>query len=173
MSNPLFSKLLKPDSGVSLWITTILVLIVVFYNPILGLFGFLALVYLLFHNWRTNRQRQKKMQRYIEELYSDIDAAARYAILNLPMPLTMLDFDGRISWYNSKFSEMLGMKDLLGLDLEELVHHFDLEKILQDKELVEVKVSEKYYHIYANIIKMDPDQNRFTIMLYWIDNDHG
>lgn len=169
MSNPLLSKLLKPDSGVSLWITTILVLIVVFYNPILGLFGVLALVYLLFHNWRTNRQRQKKMQRYIEELYSDIDAAARYAILNLPMPLTMLDFDGRISWYNSKFSEMLGMKDLLGLELEALVHHFDLDKILQEKELVEVKISEKYYHIYANIIKMDQDQNRFTIMLYWID----
>lgn len=170
MSNPLLSKLLKPDSGVSFWITTALVVIVVFYNPWLGMLGVLALVYLLFHNWRSNRQRQKRMQRYIEELYSDIDSAARYAILNLPMPLTMLDFDGRISWYNSKFSELLGMKDLLGIDIEEAVHHFDMEKLLENKELIDVKMGERYYRIYANLIKMDSDANRFTIMLYWIDN---
>lgn len=169
MSNPLLSKLLKPESGLSLWITSVLVLIVVFYNPLLGIIGILALVYLLFHNWQSNRQRQKKMQKYIEELYSDMDSAARYAILNMPVPLTMLDFDGRISWYNSKFSEMLGMKDLLGVNLEELVHQFDVEKILQNKELIDVKIGEKYYRTYSNIIKMDSDQSRYTIMLYWID----
>lgn len=169
MSNPLLSKLLKPESGLSLWITSVLVLIVVFYNPLLGVLGILALLYLLFHNWQSNRQRQKKMQKYIEELYSDMDSAARYAILNMPVPLTMLDFDGRISWYNSKFSEMLGMKDLLGVNLEELVHHFDVEKILQNKELIDVKIGEKYYRTYSNIIKMDSDQSRYTIMLYWID----
>lgn len=170
MSNPLLSKLLKPDSGISFWITAALVVIVLFYNPWLGILGVLSLVYLLFHNWRSNRQRQKRMQRYIEELYSDIDSAARYAILNLPMPLTMLDFDGRISWYNSKFSELLGMKDLLGMDIEEAVHHFDMEKLLENKELIDVKMGERYYRIYANLIKMDSDANRFTIMLYWIDN---
>lgn len=169
MSNPILSKLLKPESGLSLWITSILVLIVVFYNPALGALGILALLYLLFHNWQSNRQRQKKMQKYIEELYSDMDSAARYAILNMPVPLTMLDFDGRISWYNSKFSEMLGMKDLLGVNLEELVHYFDVEKILENKELIDVKIGEKYYRTYSNIIKMDSDQSRYTIMLYWID----
>ncbi len=169
MSNPLLSKLLKPESGLSLWITGVLVLIVVFYNPILGFLGILALVYLLFHNWQSNRLRQKKMQKYIEELYSDMDSAARYAILNMPVPLTMLDFDGRISWYNSKFAEMLGTKDLLGVNLEEMVHHFDVEKILQNKELIDVKIGEKYYRTYSNIIKMDSDQTRYTIMLYWID----
>lgn len=169
MSNPILSKLLKPESGLSLWITSILVLIVVFYNPILGALGIIALLYLLFHNWQSNRQRQKKMQKYIEELYSDMDSAARYAILNMPVPLTMLDFDGRISWYNSKFSEMLGMKDLLGVNLEELVHYFDVEKILENKELIDVKIGEKYYRTYSNIIKMDSDQSRYTIMLYWID----
>lgn len=169
MSNPLLSKLLKPESGLSLWITSILVLIVVFYNPILGACGVIALVYLLFHNWQSNRQIQKKMQKYIEELYSDMDSAARYAILNMPVPLTMLDFDGRISWYNSKFADMLGTKDLLGANLEELVHHFDIDKILQNKELIDVKIGEKYYRTYSNVIKMDSDQTRYTIMLYWID----
>lgn len=170
MHNPILNKLLMPDSKVSFWITTVLVAIVVFYNPWLGILGVLALLYLLFYNWRSNRQRQKRMERYIEDLYTDIDSAARYAILNLPIPLTMLDFDGKISWYNSKFSDMIGMKDLLGVDIEEAVHHFDLEKLMENKELHDVKMGERFYKIYANVIKMDEDSNRYTIMIYWIDN---
>lgn len=170
MHNPLLSKLLKPDAGLSFGITAALVIALIYYNPWLGLLGLVGLVYMILHSWRTNRQRQKRMQHYLEELYSDIDSAARYAILNLPMPLTMLDGEGRISWYNSKFADLIGVKDLLGMAIEDAVHHFDLEKLLANKELMDVKMGDRYYRIYANVIKMDEDTNRFTIMLYWIDN---
>ncbi len=107
-----FSKLFKSDTRLYLWIIFFMVFIIALYEPFLGIVGTLVLVYLLYYNWRSGRQKNKRWQRYIETLSSDIDSAARYAILNLPIPLTLVDLDGKISWYNSKVHRYGGPKRL-------------------------------------------------------------
>jgi len=168
MSGNKFSKLLKPDTKIYLWIITILVAILALYNIKVGIFGVLILVYLQFYNWRSNKQRNKRWQKYIENLSSDIDSAARYAILNLPMPLTLIDFDGKITWYNSKFSESIDSKDILGQNITKVVPHFEVEKAIKGEELISIKLREKYYDVLSNVVKIS-EEERYIMMLYWID----
>ncbi len=170
MGNAKFLKLFKPDAKIYLGIIGVLVLILMFYNPYIGAVGVLVLIYLNVYAWRSSRQRNKRWQKYIEELSSDIDSAARYAILNLPIPLTLVDFDGRITWYNSKFSEIIDERELIGSELEGVVPSLDLDEILNKNETPDVKVGERFYKVYANVVKTDEkDASRVIVMLYWID----
>lgn len=170
MGNPMLSKLLKPDSRIYLWITAVLVAIIFYYNWYIGTAGVLALLYLLFYNWKSSRAQLNRWQKYIEDLSSDIDSAARYAILNLPMPLVIVDFECKISWYNSKFLEMVSQKDLVGVVLTSIVNGFDIDLLLEKGELTDVKVGEKYYRVHVNVVKgNEADVNKPTIMIYWIE----
>lgn len=170
MGNSKFLKLFKPDAKIYLWIIGILIVLLMYYNQIIGALGVLLLIYLNVFNWRSSRQRNKRWQKYIEELSSDIDSAARYAILNLPMPLTLVDFDGRITWYNSKFSDIVDERELIGAELEAIIPSIDMEEIINLHEINDVKVADRFYRVFGNIVKTDEnDASRFIVMLYWID----
>lgn len=170
MGSSKFLRLLKPDARIYLWIIGALVLILMFYNIYIGLLGVGVFIYLNVYAWRSSRQSNKRWQKYIEDLSSDIDSAARYAILNLPIPLTLVDFDGKVTWYNSKFSEIIEETELIGADLSEMVPSLNLDEILNQNDAPDVKVGERYYKVYANIVKADEkDASRVIVMLYWID----
>lgn len=170
MGNSKFLKLFKPDAKIYLWIIGVLVIMLMYYNIYIGTLGILLLIYLNVYNLRSSRQRNKRWQKYIEDLSSDIDSAARYAILNLPMPLTLVDFDGRITWYNSKFSDIVEERELIGSELEKSVPTLDMDEIINRGEALDVKVGERYYRVYGNIVKTEEkDASRFIMMLYWID----
>lgn len=165
-------KLLIPDTKIYLWIITLFVGIIASYNLIIGGFGIILLVYLVYYNWKTQHDRKESWTRYIEGLSYDIDSAAKHAILNLPIPLVMIEFDGSISWYNSKFTEMLEAKEILEMNIEELMPGFKVDNILNDKKdmIIEVTINDRHYKGLYNIVKIAEDSDeRYIIMLYWID----
>jgi len=170
MGHNKFSKLFKNDTRLYLWIIVLMVLIIAVYEPFLGIVGSLLLIYLLYYNWRSGRQKNKRWQNYIETLSSDIDSAARYAILNLPIPLTLVDLDGKISWYNSKFSDMVDQKDLLGSEIDRIVPTLEFDELLSGEDASSIKISESMYRVLSNVVKIgDKTDERYIMMLYWID----
>jgi len=141
-------------------------------NIYVGLVGVMTLLYLIYYNWRTNRERKKKWQNYIESFSSNIDSAARYAILNLPLPLVLVDLDGTVSWYNSKFGELFESKEILEQNIEKIVPSIEVEKMVENESLEqEIKIGDKVYRIIHNVVKIDGEKNteRYIMMLYWID----
>ena len=141
-----------------------------YYNIGVGIIGTLLFVYLIFHNWRTNRARDKRWKKYIEELSSNIDSAARYAILNLPLPLTLVDFDGKITWYNSKFSEIVTEDDLIGSEVKDVVADVNVDRLINGEELGEIKIGDRVYNLLSSITEMgEGKESRYILMLYWID----
>ena len=165
-------KLLIPDTKIYLWIITLFVGIIASYNLIIGGLGIILLIYLVYYNWKTQHDRKESWTRYIEGLSYDIDSAAKHAILNLPIPLVMIEFDGSISWYNSKFTEMLEAKEILEMNIEELMPGFKVDNILNDKKdmIIEVTINDRHYKGLYNIVKIAEDgDERYIIMLYWID----
>ncbi len=172
MNNNKFLKILIPNTNIYLWIIGILVTFIFTYNLYLGLMGLTLLAYLIYYNWKTNHDRREKWTTYIETLSAEIDSAAKYSLLNLPIPLTILEFDGSISWYNSKFAHMMGEKEILDENIEKFIPTIEVNKLFaEEKDSVkEVKVKEKIYRLFHNIVKIDNDQkDRYIIMLYWID----
>ncbi|WIF95833.1 DHH family phosphoesterase [Caminicella sporogenes] len=168
-----FLKILIPDTNIYLWIIGILVLFILAYNIQLGTIGLILLVYLIYYNWRTNDIRKKKWAKYIENLSAEIDTAAQYSLLNLPIPLAIVEFDGNISWYNSKFLDMIGEKDILDKNIEKLIPSFDIVKLLGDNPdtVRDFRIRDKVYRVLYNVVKIDTKhEERYIIMLYWIDN---
>ncbi len=115
-------------------------------------------------------KKNKRWQRYIETLSSDIDSAARYAILNLPIPLTLVDLDGKISWYNSKFTDMVDQKDLLGSEVDKIIPALEFDELLSGEDASNIKIGESVFRVLSNIVKIgSKSDERYIMMLYWID----
>ncbi|TCO77987.1 DHH family phosphoesterase [Marinisporobacter balticus] len=172
MKNKRLSKLLIPDTKIHLGIMTLLVMIIAYYNLIIGSIGIFVMVYFVYYNWKAQHDRKEMWTKYIENLSSDIDSVTRHAVLELPISLSVIEFDGSISWYNSKFSEMLDTKDLLEMNIEDLIPGLQLDGILQDKEnmVVEVTIDNTHYKVVHNIVKTHTEMDeRYIIMLYFID----
>lgn len=172
MGNKRFMKMLIPDTKIHLWIMTVFISILAYYNLMIGGIGIFVLLYLIYHHWKTQHDRKEMWTKYIESLSSDIDSATKHAILNLPIPLAIVEFDGSIAWYNPKFSEMIDVKDILERNIEDLIPGVKVSNILQDKKdmVTEVTIKDRHYKVLYNIVKIASDyDSRYIIMVYWID----
>lgn len=172
MRNKPSFKINMPEINIYILIIGITSLILLFYNLYIGSLFFFGFIYIVFHNWRIANFRKKEWNRYIETLSLDIDETTKKAIMNLPIPLCILEFDGNISWYNKKFYDMTQSPDLLGEKIDNIIKNINLRKVLnENKEMyTEINYKEKEYTIIYNVIKNDQEKNpKYLMILYWID----
>ena len=165
-------KINMPEINIYILIIGITSLILLFYNLYIGCLFFFGFIYIVFHNWRIANFRKKEWNRYIETLSLDIDETTKKAIMNLPIPLCILEFDGNISWYNKKFYDMTESPDLLGENIDNIVKNINLRKVLnENKEMyTEVSYKDREYTVVYNVIKNEQNkQVKYLMMLYWID----
>lgn len=172
MRNKPSFKINMPEINIYILIIGITSLILLFYNLYIGSLFFFGFIYIVFHNWRIANFRKKEWNRYIETLSLDIDETTKKAIMNLPIPLCILEFDGNISWYNKKFYDMTKSPDLLGENIDNIIKNINLRKVLnENKEMyTEVSYKDREYTVVYNVIKNEQNkQVKYLMMLYWID----
>lgn len=165
-------KFNMPEINAYIVVIGILSLILMYFNIYIGTVVFIIFIYIVFHNWRIRDIRRREWNKYIQDLAVDIDEVTKKAILNLPLPLCILEFDGSITWYNTRFHEMTEKEDTLGMNIENLVKNIDLRKVLnENKELyTNIKYKDRDYTIVYNVIKSDQGEKaKYLMMLYWID----
>ncbi|MDU4935673.1 MAG: phosphoesterase, partial [Peptostreptococcaceae bacterium] len=170
-SKPSF-KINMPEINIYIIIIGITSTLLLFYNLYIGCLFFFGFIYIVFHNWRIANIRKKEWTKYIQNLSLDIDETTKKAIMNLPIPLCILEFDGRISWYNNKFYKMTDSSDLLGVNIDSIIKNLNLRKVLnENKELyTEVTYKDRQYTVVYNVIKNEQEKNaKYLMMLYWLD----
>ena len=172
MRNKPSFKINMPEINIYILIIGITSLILLFYNLYIGCLFFFGFIYIVFHNWRISNFRKKEWNKYIENLSLDIDETTKKAIMNLPIPLCILEFDGNISWYNNKFYDMTESPDLLGENIDNIIKNLNLRKVLKEnKEMyTDVTYKDREYTVIYNVIKNEQNkQVKYLMMLYWID----
>lgn len=172
MKNKPTFKINMPETNLYILAIGIASITLLFYNIYVGCLFFFGFLYIVFHNWRVTNIRRKEWTKYIQNLALDIDDTTKKAIMNLPIPLCILEFDGSLSWYNDKFDQMTDTKDLLGMNIDDIVKNLNLRKVLnENKEMyTEVKYRDREYTVIYNVIKKDQEKNtKYLMMLYWID----
>ena len=172
MRNKLTFKMNIPETNLYILLLGIASIALLFYNLYIGLLFFAGFIYIVVYNWRTTNIRRNEWNKYIENLSLDIDETTKKAIMNLPIPLCILEFDGKISWYNGKFNEMVDSSDLLGVNIDDIVKNLNLRKVLnENKEMyTEISYKDREYTIVYNVIKNDQEKNaKYLMMLYWLD----
>lgn len=172
MRNKPSFKINMPEINIYILIIGIASITLLSYNLYIGCLFFFGFIYIVFHNWRIANFRKKEWNRYIENLSLDMDETTKKAIMNLPIPLCIIEFDGNISWYNKRFYEMTQSPDLLGENIDNIIQNLDLRKVLnENKEMyTDITYKDKEYTVIYNVIKNEQNkQVRYLMMLYWID----
>lgn len=165
-------KINMPEINAYILIIGIMSILLLAYNLYLGGLFFFGFIYIVFHNWRIANFRKKEWNKYIQNLSLDMDETTKKAIMNLPIPLCILEFDGNINWYNNKFYEMTGSPDLLGENIDNIIPNLDLRKVLnENKEMyTDVEYKDRQYTVVYNVIKNEQNDNaKYLMMLYWMD----
>ena len=108
MTNKRILKMNMPEVNLYIIIVGIASIFLLYYNFYIGCLFFIGFLYMVFNNWKTTNIRRKEWTNYIQNLSLDIDETTKKAVMNLPIPLCILEFDGSITWYNGKFNTMIG-----------------------------------------------------------------
>lgn len=172
MKSPINFKFNLPETNTYILIIGILSVMLLVFNLGLGAVALLIFLYIIYHNWKVTNIRRKEWTKYIENLSVDMDDTSKQALLNLPIPLCILEFDGTIAWYNTKFSDLVNKKEALEKNIEEFFPDISLRKTLnEDKELyTKLDVKDKKYELIYNIVKTEEDgSTKYIIMVYWFD----
>ena len=172
MKSPINFKFNLPETNTYILIIGILSVMLLVFNLGLGAVALLIFLYIIYHNWKVTNIRRKEWTKYIENLSVDMDDTSKQALLNLPIPLCILEFDGTIAWYNTRFSDLVNKKEALEKNIEEFFPDISLRKTLnEDKELyTKLDVKDKKYELIYNIVKTEEDgSTKYIIMVYWFD----
>jgi c-di-AMP phosphodiesterase-like protein len=172
MSNKPTFKINVPEINIYTGIVGLASVILLFYNVYIGSLFLLGFIYMVFYNFKAINNRNKEWISYIQDLSLDIDDTTKKAILNLPIPLCILEFDGNISWHNTKFQDMVGTNDLIGINIDEVVSNLNLRKVLNETNemYTDVNYKGKDYTIIYNVLKKEYRNNaKYLMVLYWID----
>ena len=170
-SNKIIDALI-PNNKIYLWIILVLNITMLYYNKTIAIIGLVILVGLIIYNIFNSREKMKKWTKYIENLSQNLGTAAQSSLINLPMPLSLVNLEGKLIWYNSKFSDLFSERDLLDVKISKIVPQLDMEDVFSGEyESNEFKIGEKFFHLKKNIVNIDSKNKdeRVILMLYWID----
>lgn len=171
MKNKVLKLILMPNTRIYLWTLAVFVVIITFYNLTLGIISTAILLYMIFYNWKIEHDRKKMWTEYIEKITEEIDDTSKHALINLPIPLTVIEIEGTIVWYNSKFVQIADQKDLFNKNIEEIVPGLKAKDFINSEDqdgYVQVILNEKIYKVTYNVIRNSEDNN-YSIVLYWYE----
>ncbi len=161
------------DGIIYLIMIGVLIAIIAYYQPLLSLLLTVALGYLIYQYIVAIRDKEKEWKKYIEGLAEEFDTATKHAVFNMPFPLVLLEMDGTISWYNTRFKDLFADEDLLNKKIEELLPQLEVERLLEDEDRkpVEVAYEDQYYEIHYNVVdsKKTISTRENIIMLYLVN----
>lgn len=148
-------------------------LFITYYNFILGA-AFIAISGIVFYlNFRKSESKKREWLKYVEELSLNMDKTAKKSLKYLPVPMCVIEFNGKIVMHNDKFSEIIGEDRLLDKDIEDIVGEIDLNKSLNNENemYTNIEYKERKYNIIYRIIKNKTNSDlEYMMVLYWLDN---
>lgn len=164
-------KMFEP--GIRLLFVALLVLLLpsFYYNKILFAAQLLVLLVVYSYYARATRERQRDVSKYIEDLSYDIDSLSQQSVLNFPLPMVLVRCTGEISWYNQRFSEMLGKEsqNYFGSHITNIFADADLEKMLKRGLENQYRVTYEDRNFVMNGTPVQADEaGNFTLIAFYL-----
>lgn len=162
------------DNKIQMIISAVFVVIIAIFEPVLGLITAIAFSYIVYLNFTSAKDNNKRIDKYIEDLSENFESATKHAIFNMPFPLVIIDDMGSIIWYNTPFIDMIVEEDVLNEMIYDLMPKVALKDVLshKEKEPMQVNYNNKDYLVYPNFVdgKRKSNSNGKIIILYWVEN---
>ncbi len=118
-----------------------------------------------------HERKKRELRKYLIDFTNNIDSLSRHALLDFPMPLIIVNGEGNVYWYNSKFKEILGDKHKHLENILDFYSNFPLKSLNQNEEsTINIDLNQKNYNILFNKVDQGEKHGTPTYILYWIDN---
>jgi len=147
-------------------------------NLALGITSFLVLIVLVLIYLNKKKMDLKKWRDRVQSASFNFSNLTKKSLLNLPIPLCILEMDGTISWANKYFDQMIGLEEgstSIGDNLEDIVGELTLRKVLDESKIMEDEFvyRDRSYTLRYCFTKTD-DKNQtgpeFRVVMYWLDH---
>lgn len=153
-------------------IIAVLVLLLILYGHIIiGSIAIALYVLLVIYNIKNTKFRKNEWKKFIEDFSSKLDVATTSTLVKFPFPLVIIKVTGDVLWYNQNFSFILEGKDILGQNIKNIARNFNIKQAVNGKESVfkYIKIKDKYYDIYTNIVGTSEKSRDKIVILYLYD----
>lgn len=162
---------------ISFVIILILSLYAIFKSRFVGTIGILACIILVLFNYRVKEASEEKFRKKIKDISFDLDKITKTTMLMNPIPLSVVELDGKIFWSNIEFDKMVGMdaeESSIGNKIEDLVGDITLRKVLDEKKVMEdeYEFNNRKYILKYCFAKSDYETDgsaEYKAIVYWID----
>ena len=128
---------------------------------------------LIYSVWISSKKRLEIVN-HIQEVTSDVDSGAKGNLINSPIPLILMETDGRIIWKSRKFVEEFQNTDM-STYLTPMVKEIklDLEKNNNVEIIKQFHIDKKVYRVRGGVINSKKRDKRkrkeYVLTLYFID----
>ena len=127
----------------------------------------LSVILTVYTIWDNIKNKDELLDR-IEQATSDLNSGAKINLINSPIPLVLIETDGRIKWKSRTFVEEFQNTDM-STYLTSLVKEIKLDLDKDDTKATIVKqfnINKKIYKINGVVVKKRRDKRRFYV--YWL-----
>lgn len=175
MDNTKTPKFLKDDSFVYFIVITLLIAVflierIYLYAVISGA----ALLIISATTFRKQMHRENELKRYMIDYTNNIENLSVNSFFNFPMPISIIDSQGKLYWYNSKFKDLIQIKEEGIENITDYYSEFPLKSIDGSKDGIinnlEITKISKSYNIPYNVLKEGKFGQDKSFVLYWVDN---
>lgn len=158
--------------NMNIWIAPIAVLILtvilLFLNIYIGIIGIVLFIITAYNAYDIYTKRQEEFKEYMDTLDIAFEGFTKNAVFNMPFPIVVLNRNFQLSWYNSKFKEMVKEKNsLIDRKIYNVIPEIEEEALLNEDQKFTLQYALRTYEVYIN--ETSEDLKSPMMMLYFVD----
>ncbi len=120
-----------------------------------------------------HNKRQKDLNNYIIDFTNSIENLSVSSLFNFPMPVLIIDRNGKICWFNLKFRDVIGEEAIIE-KVEDVVANFPIKNLEENMQgmlnNLEVSHDNKAYNVLYSKLNEEQFVDNAAYILYWVDN---
>ena len=120
-----------------------------------------------------HNKRQKDLNNYIIDFTNSIENLSVSSLFNFPMPVLIIDKEGKICWFNIRFRDVIGEDTIVG-KVEDIVANFPMKNLEENMQgmlnNLEVSYDNKAYNVLYSKLNEEQFVDNAAYILYWVDN---
>ena len=121
----------------------------------------------------VSKKTKGEIENYISKLTANSNDSAKETLIHFPLPVVVLQANGRISWYNDRFYALTkSVEEIYDTPISLITQDINMEEILKNPEEIalEAKCAGSTFKVFGNLMKpWDKDKNDFLLVLFWQD----
>lgn len=170
---PSFYSTANQVSNIAMWFVLLCAMATFFVGEVwLGIAEAALFAVLLFLNLSVKKHREIDLADYVQKLNDHMDTATKDTLVNFPFPMVVTHLDGKVSWYNRSFADIIGGESLFERFVTDVFEDLDWSDVLRMQEGISLSVTyhDRRYNVQGSIIKPDARrENEYLVLLYWLD----